>query len=171
MNNRTEQRRLYREQNREVLREKNKQYYEKNKEKTLERCKEYKRINNDTIKVKAKIYRESRPEYMADYYKNNKNKCLKSNREYIEKNRERIRSLRAFRRATKKQATPPWAEKAKILTLYKKVKWLEDLTGLKYHVDHVIPLESEIVCGLHVWHNLQILEAPLNIKKKNKVNT
>ena len=54
--------------------------------------------------------------------------------------------------------------------LYEKAKWLEGLTGLKYDVDHIIPLQNKNVCGLHVWENLQILEKGINCMKSNKFN-
>ena len=73
------------------------------------------------------------------------------------------------RRARKLNATPSWADLEKIKKVYEKAQWLSKLTGLKYHVDYIIPLKGKNVCGLHCWANLQILEASLNCSKRNKV--
>ena len=42
------------------------------------------------------------------------------------------------------------------------------LLGIKFEVDHIVPIMSDIVCGLHSPDNLQIIPAKINHKKSNK---
>jgi len=63
-------------------------------------------------------------------------------------------------RTAKLTSIPSWADIRKIAKIY-----AECPDG--YHVDHIIPLQGEFVCGLHVENNLQYLTAEDNIKKSN----
>lgn len=164
------------------------------KERKRQYNREYYRKNKDKIALQSKIYyeenrekiRKSQAEYHSKYYSENKELKLTKTKKYQSENKEkekehkkqyylenkeefrkRGRVISAKRRASKFNATPSWSEKEKIEVLYKKAKWLESLTGLKYHVDHVIPLNHPDVCGLHVWANLQILEGFINRSKNN----
>lgn len=44
----------------------------------------------------------------------------------------------------------------------------EAATGLKHDIDHVVPLISDIVCGLHVEANLSVIPASVNRGKRNR---
>lgn len=71
------------------------------------------------------------------------------------------------RSACKINATPSWSDKEKILAFYIEAKRMTRDTGIKHHVDHIVPLKNKRVCGLHVHQNLQILTATENLKKHN----
>lgn len=76
----------------------------------------------------------------------------------------------ARRRARERQATPPWARSgevsAEIREIYRMCESLNRCAGcVKYHVDHIVPLDGKLVCGLHVPWNLRILRKEANLAK------
>lgn len=82
-------------------------------------------------------------------------------REYAKSNRAPFNARRAKRRAAELQATPQWGQEG-IKALYR----LAAKNG--FHVDHIIPLTSPVVCGLHVIYNLQLLPPTENLSKANR---
>lgn len=74
----------------------------------------------------------------------------------------------ARRRATKLRATPGWANSRAIGLWYAGAKTMTQLAGSPYHVDHIVPLRSKLVCGLHVEHNMQLLTQAENSSKHNR---
>lgn len=74
----------------------------------------------------------------------------------------------AKRRTTLLRAIPKWANLAAIEEIYREASRIEKLTGTEYHVDHIVPLQSRIVCGLHCESNLRVLPATSNISKSNR---
>lgn len=87
--------------------------------------------------------------------------------EYARNNRHLLNARDARRRAAELRAVPRWADRAGIEQIYKDARDLTRTLGQEWHVDHIVPLRSDVVCGLHVVANLQLLEAGLNRRKSN----
>jgi hypothetical protein len=76
-------------------------------------------------------------------------------------------------RARRLQAIPKWVTKEErdaIKGIYEQCRQKTIDTGVPHQVDHIIPLVSDIACGLHCLANLQILTADENNSKKCKVD-
>jgi hypothetical protein len=147
--------------NRDKLKKNQQRYCNKNKEKVKEQKKRY-LINNC----------EKRKESVRKYYLKNKSAISEKERKLRHKNLDRYRAYCSLRRSIKIKATPVWITKEQlklINNIYKEARNLELKMNEKFHVDHIVPLNSDIVCGLHVPWNLQILKASDNMKKGNKL--
>lgn len=71
------------------------------------------------------------------------------------------KTYRRLYKANQRQAMVPWADLEKISEIYSRAK------ELGMHVDHIIPLKHELVCGLHNEFNLQLLTPEENLAKRN----
>lgn len=98
---------------------------------------------------------------------NNRDRNVATCTRWRRNNLDKLAVNAANYRASKLQATPRWADKCKIQDWYTRAHELTILTGVPHTVDHVIPLNSEVVCGLHVDTNLQILTLSDNSAKGN----
>jgi len=81
---------------------------------------------------------------------------------------ENGRANTAKRRAKKLQATPAWADEFIIGEAYALALLRTKMLGFAWHVDHIVPLRSKMVCGLHVHTNLQVIPAAHNMSKGNR---
>jgi hypothetical protein len=89
-----------------------------------------------------------------------------------EKNVVWVRADTKARRRKHRQATPPWLtrkQKSEIRHLYQIAITMTKTTGEHYVVDHIVPLRSDVVCGLHVPWNLRVMTQEENLKKSNKL--
>jgi hypothetical protein len=103
-------------------------------------------IDNHTTDGRVGKCKECRKEVSAEYYQNNKAKFYANRAKY---------------RAAKLQRTPKWANTLHIEEFYSRCP-----KGCE--VDHIVPLQGEKVCGLHVLENLQYLTVSENRSKSNK---
>jgi len=109
------------------------------KQNTQSRCKECVRKYNRDWK---KSNKDKVQENIIKWNILNRDKRNMYNRTWKKENPCKVNNINSKRRATKINATPLWSELDKISLLYKKAKDLEKITGIKYHVDHIIPLNN-----------------------------
>jgi 5-methylcytosine-specific restriction endonuclease McrA len=75
-------------------------------------------------------------------------------------NRKRLKQANVYRADGKIQQ--------ELLGIYRSVKEMRKIFNANLHVDHIIPLNGDNVCGLHVPWNLMICSAKFNLSKGNK---
>ncbi len=114
--------------------------------------------------------RQKRLEYSVKFNRENKHYFS----QWRDLNRDKTRAYSQKYRSQKLKATPPWLTSKhleEIKSFHLHARDCELVSGEKYHVDHIIPLQGETICGLHVPWNLQVLPYDLNISKSNKFET
>jgi len=167
---------------RQKAKERQRKYREKNKEKL--RIKNLGRYHAIYKKIDDPEIKERRAKYMKEWRANNQDKikaCHQKEEQkekarirvlkYQKNNRGKVRARSRMRKKVVRQATPAWVDKkirSEITELYVTAVELESKTGIKYHVDHIVPLVNDRVCGLHVPWNLRVIPASENLKKGNK---
>ena len=89
-----------------------------------------------------------------------------------EANKVQVRADTKARRRKHRDATPPWIsrrQKSDIRQLYQIAITMTQTTGEQYVVDHIYPLRSDVVCGLHVPWNLRVVTREENQRKSNSL--
>lgn len=151
----------------------------------------------ECLKVEWQQSTEKRAEYFKQYnqredVKDNKHEWYQNNKEKViataqirpaeqlrayrnawkENNKVQIRADTKARRRKHREATPKWltrAQKSQIRQIYQIAITMSQTTGEQYVVDHIIPLRSDEVCGLHVPWNLRVITQEENLRKSNKL--
>lgn len=75
------------------------------------------------------------------------------------------------RRAVKLGATVKWLPELSELVFDEAAvlaKMRQESTGIAWDVDHIIPLQSKLVCGLHTFSNIAVVPASVNRSKSNR---
>lgn len=99
----------------------------------------------------------------------NPERVRRSKSEWKKRNPHRVAEMRARRRNGERRATPPWLTKADFEAIIAIYEEAATRPFGPWHVDHIVPILGEEVCGLHVPWNLQILRARDNVSKGNRL--
>jgi len=111
----------------------------------------YRVANLDACREKGRAYASANKSALAAYKLS-----------WARANAARVNHRNSARRALCSQATPKWADKEAIDDVYVEARHMQ------MHVDHIVPLNHPLVCGLHVWDNLQLLTPMENMRKNNR---
>ena len=181
----------YYHENKEARTVYRKQYYSENREHLVAVATQWKRDHPDANRKQSRDdyhrNKEARRAKHAEWVKKNPDKVKESDRRKVKRKPELYRALgrasvRRYRenwpdrmahfeqrrRAAKLRAQPKWADEAEIQAVFTLAKYMRGANGHAFHVDHIIPLQHELVCGLHVANNLRIVCATDNLSKHNK---
>lgn len=136
-----------------------------------------------TAYFRAYNNREEVKEAKHKWYQNNRDKVIEAantrpaallrryRNTWKENNRVQVRADTKARRRKHREATPVWLsrkQKSEIRQIYQIAITMTQTTGEQYVVDHIVPLRSEVVCGLHVPWNLRVITQEENLAKSNK---
>jgi len=149
--------------NRNKVNEYMKQWYEAQKTNNTD----YHKRRTEYLKTYNSNYYAEHKEYFREYTKLNNHQ----QNEYRLKNMGRYAAWAAKRRNAKLLRTPKWVDSEELWLIeeaYDLAATRSKMTGIQWHVDHIIPLQGKTVSGLHVPENLQVIRAEENLRKGNR---
>ena len=104
-----------------------------------------------------------------NHYNNNKEDHYARNRRVLAARKARdpawANAWNVWKRMKEAKRVPPWAKFSDTVCFYREAHELTARTGIQHEVDHIIPLRSKVVSGLHCVENLQVLTAAANNAK------
>lgn len=167
----------YRRDNAERIAEYMRNYYAKHKAEIVSKSKAYqqqphrKAADSERQKRRYLEVRETRNAEIAKRREQDeafRQDLITRAKEHYKANKAEYVARRAKRRAAEIKATPKWSNHKMMLPFYRVAERLTRETGIQHAVDHIVPLQGRLVCGLHVAHNLRVITAKENLRKSNK---
>lgn len=124
----------------------------------------------ECYKARAAAWAKSNSERRLEIVRNSRNKPDNKWRSYKNEYKKSSGEV-AKRRASKDQRTPAWLSDDDywmMKEIYALSALRTKLTGIKWNVDHIIPLRGKMVSGLHVPQNMQVITKQANLLKGSK---
>ena len=132
----------------------------------------WRKRNPEAVIAQRVKRRKEKPEECAlaaaKWKKENPKRNAEHTARWKRKHPAKVNVANAARRASENGATPEWANQFFISEAYDLAQRRTNATGFRWHVDHIVPLKSKLVCGLHTEHNLQVIPATQNCSKSNR---
>lgn len=151
-------------------------YYLRNRDSVLARSAEYRKRPEvmERERERQKMYYAARSaeiqaKRLAAMTPERRDRFNRYLKQHYEANKPTYIAKGGKRRAVKLRATAAWADLDAIRRIYLMAEKISRETGIRHHVDHVIPLRGKTVSGLHVENNLQIIPATQNRRKANRL--
>jgi hypothetical protein len=146
-------------------------YYTKNREHIIaanvareRKHPERKRLRDAAWRARnRKVLRARALEYAAAHREQERARA----KAWAKANHGRVVANVRLREAREKRAMPKWANRFFIGEIYDLARLRTKLLGEPWHVDHMVPLVSDTVCGLHVEHNMRVIPGSMNRAKSN----
>ena len=146
-------------------------FHAANKEKRNAENKAWRLANAEQVTARRRAARKAdlpkAAAQMAAYRAKNPDKIKAIQERSYRKNPELYVRHARKRQSKIVQQFPRWADAQAMQKIYDEAQTLRD-AGIDVEVDHVIPLQGELVSGLHCEFNLQILTKIANRSKKNR---
>lgn len=130
------------------------------------------RDKSSAVKRSAQRYATKREECLAQmkkYYESTKQQKQQYGKDHYVKNKALYLANSTLRKAHVKQATPIWFNDDHAFVIreaYRLAILREKMTGIKWDVDHIIPIKGKLVRGLHVMENIAVIPRKLNNAKR-----
>lgn len=156
---------------RECAKERARSWYKANTERAKRNSRSCALANKDRRRAIERLRYQKNREQIVAYHRAwraaNKKRDASHKKAWAEKNQHMVMAATRRNQAKKRRAVPAWVDHRKIAELYAEAVRRSKTTGIKHHVDHIVPLNSPLVCGLH-WHgNLRVVTAKENMDKRN----
>jgi hypothetical protein len=116
-------------------------YKERHPARVNEQAAEYRAKHGEAITQRIEAWRERNPDKLCDYA--------------------------ARRRVAKGRAVTAWADRDLVQSFYKLAR-IYRAAGVLVEVDHCVPIQHELVCGLHCDANLEVVARRVNRAKSNR---
>lgn len=128
---------------------------------------EFKAARNEAMRARQRQQYTSDPIWRAKILE----KCRIGSKAWKAANKGKVNANYKRRYAAKLSRTPAWLTEDDLWMMdeaYRLAQLRKTLTGIDWHVDHIIPLQGTNVSGLHVPTNLQVIPAKANLSKGAK---